>query len=743
MSINKILNRPMFRKEALKKGHLKTINAQTGIMVGAPTGSPFPAVVRGQGVFSPVNTQRFGPPKPTRMQNFMRNPLIRGSGALIRGGVNIPSVGGYIAGDKVAQGLGIEDPLGRGVFGLGGSYAATRALPALAGIGFMPSLVGLGAIAGIQNRVKAGIAERKRINAMSPEERAEFSRQNRLKATDIMSEGVSDQDLFGKFVPKPPEEFKPRTSAAPKEGPGSGRNFFRNKSAELKAEGDQLLQDNVAKDDVANLDSVQEASLGNIGPVPPGDEGVKVTTSKVEQITEEPKKKKDPVTTEITTGGISDDKQFDANIKLAKKYFAELNEGQSSQANLVFLSNLASGLLTGTTRKSGIGGALEVFGQAIGPAVNNYATIKLKEGEIRANRRETSLNAALDHMKFLNDAAQVDRPDVDPGVIQIRGTNGDLQNFNGYIGKDGTTYIPGGLGSDGRQSLSPIAQGGMLKDSGPDGVLGTEDDIELGRFEKFLKQDKISSRLSDLEDTLGNRYTAYSVTLDILDTIKKTDEKGNLVKPGVALTLDTYLRRIGNAASDLVGRNIVAENLKDAEKTLEDYYQSEVDAINRDPELSEKQKENDIAAIDKDKLKDAILNDKKGVGWFSGLSAKDQEKLAVQETSLVYALANTFKDQDRLTQRDINAAREIVNLFAIGRGGQDVRDSIEAIAGQLRADIRRQELLYTSSGGLYSTIQDLKALAEYDTKTADEKVKEAFGLSEKEIKEKIDKMELK
>ena len=96
-----------------------------------------------------------------------------------------------------------------------------------------------------------------------------------------------------------------------------------------------------------------------------------------------------------------------------------------------------------------------------------------------------------------------------------------------------------------------------------------------------------------------------------------------------------------------------------------------------------------------------------------------------------------------MTQRDINAAREIVNLFAIGRGGQDVRDSIEAIAGQLRADIRRQELLYTSSGGLYSTIHALKALAEYDTKTADEKVKEAFGLSEKEIKEKIDKMELK
>ena len=38
MSLNKVLNRPMFRKEALRKGVLKTINANTGIMVGSPYG---------------------------------------------------------------------------------------------------------------------------------------------------------------------------------------------------------------------------------------------------------------------------------------------------------------------------------------------------------------------------------------------------------------------------------------------------------------------------------------------------------------------------------------------------------------------------------------------------------------------------------------------------------------------------------------------------------------------------------
>jgi len=742
MSLNKVLNRPMFRKEALRKGVLKTINANTGVMVGQPyTSPPVPAIRK----------------PPTAFERFKVSGPVRGIKSLGRQTVNPAILGGYYAGDKVAQGLGIESPVGRMGFGLGGSYAAARMLPAVAGLGTLPSLAILGTAYGAKKLYDAGVKERARINAMSPAERKAFEIEQRNAATDYMN--VSDEELFGKFVPKAPEPIDTKKSAAaPKEGPGSGRPSMRVKSKELKAEGDPLLQDNVANsDDIANLDSVQENSLGAGTPTPPGEDGITNYTStlsedrerrEAEALLTAPEKKAQKAEStaqgnnEIALGGPSNDVEFNKTIALAKKYQEEVFKGEGSQANLVFLANLASGLLTGTTARRGLGGAMEVFGQAIGPAVNNYATIKLKEGELRQNRRAKSLEAAMDHMKFLNDAARVERPDVTPGVVQIRGENGDLQNYNGYIGKDGTTYLPGGLGQDGRQSLTPIAQGGVLKDSGPDGKLGTEDDIPLGRFEKFLKQDKISSRLNDIEDTLGNRYTAYSVTLNILDTIKKTDAEGNLVSPGVGLTLDTYLRRISNAASDLVGRDIVAENLKVAENTLEGFYEDEVAIINKDPDLSEQEKENAIAMIDKDKLKDQILKDKKGVGWFSGLSAKDQEKLAVQETSLVYALANTFKDQDRLTQRDINAAREIVNLFAIGRGGQDVRDSIEAIAGQLRADIRRQELLYTSSGGLYSTIQDLKQLEGYDSSMADQKVKEAF-FTEDEIKKELEKMELK
>ena len=731
MSLNKILNRPLFRKEALKKGVLKTINANTGVMVGQPyTQAPVPALRK--------------PP------TFMERMSVSTPAKFAKSIFNIPFAGGYYGGEKVAEGLGIKNPLLQMPFGMAGGYAASKALPALAAA---PAGISAALMAGPAYLTIAGAKEKERIAKMSPKEREAHRRKSMQFGMSYLDDEQFNQQ-FGVVKPKPIEEKVAEDRKIVEGRPGSGRPSF-NKSKQLKAEGDPLLQDNVANaDDIANLDLVQENSLG----IPPeGEDGITNYENTIEEDKERReaeklltveeknkiKKENEAVSTnEIVMGGASNDPDFNKTIALAKKYEEEVYKGEGSQAGLVFLANLASGLLTGTTTRRGLGGAMEVFGQAIGPAVNNYATIKLKEGELRQNRRAKSLEAAMDHMKFLNDAARVERPDVTPGVIQIRGANGDLQNYNGYIGKDGTTYLPGGLGQDGRQSLTPIAQGGVLRDAGPDGKLGTEDDISLGRFEKFLKQDKISSRLSDIEDTLGNRYTAYSVTLDILDTIKKTDAEGNLVSPGVGLTLDTYLRRISNAAADLVGRDIVAENLKVAENTLEGLYEDEVAMINKDPDLSEKEKENAIAMIDKDKLKDQILKDKKGVGWFSGLSAKDQEKLAVQETSLVYALANTFKDQDRLTQRDINAAREIVNLFAIGRGGQDVRDSIEAIAGQLRADIRRQELLYTSSGGLYSTIQDLKQLEGYDSSVADQKVKEAF-FTEEEIKNELEKMELK
>jgi len=742
--MNKVLNRPMFKQEALKKGHLEPIRAQTGIMVGQPYSPPgVPAVVPGQGTFSPVNLERFGPPKPTGLQNFARSRPVRFVSSL----ANIPAYLGYEGTGVVADAMGMKDSPYKPVFQIAGAMGATKLMPALSSVGFLPAAIGIGTLMAAKNRVEAGIKLRKEINAMSPEERETFFKTNRIKAFDYMSEGLSDQDLFGKFVPRPPKPVQVKVSPKPGEpNPGSGRVTGRGKSVEeLKQEGDELVNEKFASvGDTADLNKIQENS---IGPVPPpdtpdvdsgrgGDSSSAIARAEVEKDTGSNNNPSANGTNIINRGGSSGDSDFNKTLKLSRQYFNELTEGRGSQANLVFLANLASGLLTGTTRKEGIGGALEVLGQALGPAVNNYATIKLKEGELRQSAREASLVAAMDHMKFLNEGANIANPEQSRGVIQIRLPNGELSNIMGFQRKDGTVTIPAGVLGN-QEVFVPVSQGGLIKDS---------TGKTIGRFENFFEQKQINDRLFDIQDILGNRYDALSTTNKVLSILGQTDQTGKPVKAGAGLVIDQFTRRLTGVGKELFGGETIKD--LDAELTeLRTLANDELKALDRAlaaGEISQDQYDADKKAItignfddDKGLLAEAKkrLKEASGTkGFYSGLSREDQEALAVYETKLVYALANTFKDQDRLTQRDINAAREIVNIFSLTRSGADVQASIRAIARGLRADIRRQEKLFKASGGLDSTLKDLRALKDFiefeGQEGLEQKLGEALGIEE-------------
>jgi len=739
MSLNKVLNRPLFRKEALRQGVLKTINANTGVMVGQPYAAPGVPAIR---------------KPPTAFERFKVSGPVRGIKSLGKGAINPVLLGGYYAGDKVAQGLGIESEVGRMGFGLGGGYMASRMLPAAMGLGMLPSAAILGTAYGGKKLYDAGVKERARINAMSPKERKAFEIQQNNSAFDYMN--VSDQELFGNVRPKTIEEKVEEDKRIVNKNIGSGRVSgpgFTNKSKELKAEGDELLQ-NADEFDVADLSNIQENTLTGGTPPPPGDDGITNYTStlaedrqrrEAEALLTAPEKKTQKAestaqgTNEIALGGPSTDIEFNKIIERAKKYNEAIYKGEGSQAGLVFLANLASGLLTGTTAKAGIGGALEVFGQAIGPAVNNYATIKLKEGELRARNREASLNAAFDHMKFLNENAMEDRPDRTGGIIQIRGADGRLRNYKGYTLKDGTKQIAAGIGSDGREQFVPVTQGGPIADS--DGQL-------IGQYENFLEQNSVDKRLFDIQDVLGNRYNALSVTRDVLKTLNQVDESGDgktKVKAGAALQIDQFTRRLTGVAKEVFGFEVSGMTLDALEQKVSELQADEYAAIDRDTDLSEDGKK---AAKEKLSSKNLVKQAKarlKERGMLSGLSREEQEKLAVQEVTLTYALANTFKDQDRLTQRDVNAAKEIVNIFSLGRSSKDVKASIEAIGRQLESDIRRQESLYTVAGGLENTLKDLRRLKNFEVFEGEGGVTSqlADDLSIEEVKEKLDKMELK
>ncbi len=661
MSLNKVLNRPMFRKEALRKGVLKTINANTGIMVGQPTtGAPVPAIRK-----PPTFMERMSVSGPARMG---RN--------LIRTGVQIPGVLGYYAGDKVAQGLGIESPVGRTAFGLGGGIAATRALPALAGIGIMPSLVGLGAIAGVQNRVKAGIELRKKINAMSPEERKAFEIEQRNSAFDYMN--VSDEELFGKFVPKGPKEFETKKSAAPKTGPGSGRDFFQNRAKELKAEGDELLQ-NANADDVASLADIQSKSLGNIGPVPPGEEGVTPTVTEKETVPTDTEKGKgkDDLSDDIT--GV-DNKEFKTPdgeditnnlISRAREITKEMRAGQSSQAKLVLLANLASGLMSGTTSRRGIGGAIEVFGRALGPAVNNYATLKLKENELENNFMQSALEIASDEIDRKNQVYE--SPEGTPGVVQIL-QNGRAVNLTALRLKDGTVRaaIPG-ASENGRNVYTTLTPGSYVR---------------------FASSDKLAKPQVDLLRELDAKYRAYALgqkTIRIIEDFKAEGKTG----AGPIGRFNLFKQRFGSAFKDVLGRDVY-DDMESAQRRLEKEKNKAISDLMVSEDLSREKAEELLqsqlgGAADQSKIM-KLIKDATG--------EEDKQKLsqlAINETVMVYALANSLKSKDRLTEKDIKMAKQLVNIFPLLRGQDDVIRDLRSVNNTILGDIDSLQSNWTNS----------------------------------------------
>lgn len=79
--------------------------------------------------------------------------------------------------------------------------------------------------------------------------------------------------------------------------------------------------------------------------------------------------------------------------------------------------------------------------------------------------------------------------------------------------------------------------------------------------------------------------------------------------------------------------------------------------------------------------------------------AANLERLAINETVLTYALANALKDKDRLTQKDIQMAKDLVNVFPLLRGQKQVIRSLEAVNETILADIQRAENDYQFAFG--------------------------------------------
>ena len=91
-------------------------------------------------------------------------------------------------------------------------------------------------------------------------------------------------------------------------------------------------------------------------------------------------------------------------------------------------------------------------------------------------------------------------------------------------------------------------------------------------------------------------------------------------------------------------------------------------------------------------LKEKIF---KNLGTFADQTdSTNLERLAINETVMVYALANSLKSKDRLTQKDIQMAKDLVNVFPLLRGQRTVIKSLQAVNETVLSDIKRLETDY-------------------------------------------------
>jgi len=694
MTINKVLNRPMFRKAALKKGHLKPIHAQTGVMVGAPT--------------QDIRNTRFRPPAVVPQPGFMQRAGTF-TGRLGRDIKSFPgSVPKQVMNPRTRVPFGMGGGLGRFVAGAG-LYDAISA--GTTKLGMQPGMLKTGVDLGLSGLLyfnpiaRAGGLAYGAYNMARPlvGGAVDYVTQRPMGTT---SRALDPRTYLG----------EPSTLGASLFTPTTGKRLTRKQRRDLRKqqkiaekegsevaivpkEADDALTVADNKTKVGNQEVVDITKVANntSGATPPvigaedtvKEKGFKEPLKETKTANQNVLKNTGQTSAGTGEGGVTagdGTPVTDDTIARAKQIRKELLDGRSSQAKLVFLANLASGLMSGTTAKAGIGGALEVFGKALGPAVNNYATIKLKENELENDLMSDALELASDEIEARN-ALLEGRTGLDFekfGIIQFRDKNGNPINRTGGLLKNGT-YVVANLGQSNEDNSQPYSM------------------VPVGSFSKFIESSFAEKNQGEVIKSLAGKYKALGIgkeTIRILEDAAATGK--TLGGPKGRLALITT--RLQSALSDFnINIGSYESGLEKAQKFRDDFKtQLMNDGLSEDQ--ANKFLNDNFGSIDSQFKK--IMSE---MNMFRDeTTAANLERLAINETVLTYALANSLKDKDRLTQKDIQMAQKLVNVFPFFRGSGQVVRSLEAVNERILGDIRSSELEYGEFGGDTATITNFR-----------------------------------
>jgi len=364
--------------------------------------------------------------------------------------------------------------------------------------------------------------------------------------------------------------------------------------------------------------------------------------------------------------------------------------GNGDMTNLILLK-LASGLLTGKTTQRGVGGFLDVLGQATGPTVDTAILLANQQKEfdqslalalIKSNSEKTGGLKAESKRVYVEELNPND--DLFPVVTRLVPQNKD------------TGALLDVVQTDQGEAFVPYTKGGKLKE--PD------------------------ARAKNLSD---KSMRDLSVGLEFANIV--TNAPPELLGPGA--TVRQFMDRFSGATQSY--QSSIGNFDEFQTKTfneISDAIMNEEQFKNLSGSSLEKAKEENNKILSQFQKE----SEKYTADLYKALDSGDQERIARAQLGLIeqrmkYIVANANKAQDRLTAADVKNAEARTKIFTYFDNPKQIKKNYESLAQEMNSNFRKQARNYVANGGskdyVLNMYQNVPVIQDYKIKQAKGEVK--------------------
>ena len=446
-----------------------------------------------------------------------------------------------------------------------------------------------------------------------------------------------------------------------------------------------------------------------------------------------------------------------------KKAFTEYTGDDNDQSKNIALFKWAMNMMTGTTSQGGFAGLLDVAGKAgveIADdlqAINSQEQAENRDLAIRYMQYEQDANKSFDQLErdafkmnieslramennritdlrdYRDKLFQYNQKKMEVQAAAEKATR-DANNLDKIIYKQipsantalGTENVRVGVTKDGRTMVSQkdpasgamrfveatgdmadvIYQGGEIKQS-PKGrrtALAGMQSASMGL--NYINQvEQIVASGQDLAlPAYANRFTLqFGATLkDMFGLFGGTAPGGapGLRADFLADDFDSSFQKVMIAQYAEENPNVPASEYN---KVIKQFNKDNRDALDRYNSLV-KQGSNSKFYKEFEKT---MQQTKKGAERLRQLDTQEKKDqvarniatLSIIENRMKYIIANSNKAEDRLTQKDIDAAAESTRIFSIAGGSSVALEKYKALKSELNGKFRNSAQLYAESGG--------------------------------------------